>query len=224
MEYPGKPRSSFITVEGIEGSGKTTQIRKAADWLRGRGGEVVLTREPGGCTIADSIRAILLDASHQALSPKAELLLYLAARAQHVDEVIRPALAAGKTVLCDRFADATEAYQGYARGLGVMRVRQLGLEATGGLSPDLTIFLDLSVEAGLDRARSRADAIEETAQKEDRFEREAMDFHRRVREGYLAIADREPDRVRVVDASGSEEEVFRRVLDALTEIIGETHD
>jgi dTMP kinase len=213
-------KSAFITFEGIEGTGKTTQIRRVADWLRSKDIAFIQTREPGGCFIADQIRAVLLDSKNTALSPEAELLLYLASRAQHVTEVVRPALDANKIVLCDRFADATQAYQGYARGLGSDLVSDINRYATGGLTPDLTLLLDIPVETGLARARRRADAIEDDSDKEDRFEKEHLDFHQRVREGYLAIARSHADRVLILDAAGSEDEVFHRVQRALGEFLG----
>ncbi len=213
-------KSAFITFEGIEGTGKTTQIRRTADWLTAHGIDFVLTREPGGCFIADQIRTVLLDSKNTALAPEAELLLYLASRAQHVTEVIRPALDANKVVLCDRFADATQAYQGYARELGSDLVSHLNRYATGGLTPDLTLLLDIPVETGLARARRRADAIEDDSDKEDRFEKEHLDFHQRVREGYLAIARNHTDRVLILDAAGSEDEVFNRIISKLGEFLG----
>lgn len=211
----------FVTFEGTEGTGKSTQIRRAAEWFRARGREVTLTREPGGCPIADEIRAILLASKNAGLAPDTELYLIWAARAQHVAEVVKPALAAGRVVLCDRFGDATEAYQGHARGLGVERVRRGNGEAAAGLASDLTLLFDMDADAALARARDRAAGIADEAKREDRFEREALDFHRRVREGYLAIARREPERVRVIDATGDEETVSERMAKVLRDVIGE---
>jgi dTMP kinase len=182
----------FITFEGIEGCGKTTQIRLLATTLEERGYRVTMTREPGGCPIADQIRHILLDAANTAMTPLAELLLYAAARAQHIDEIIKPALAAGRIVLCDRFTDATLAYQGYGRGLDRTILDDLNRLATGQLTPDCTILLDCPVETGLMRAMARINAS--SAQREERFELESRQFHERVRNGYLSLADREPDR------------------------------
>jgi dTMP kinase len=204
----------FITFEGVEGSGKTTQIAAAVDHLRRRGREVVATREPGGTQVADRIRAILLDRDTAGLDPVAELLLLLAARAQHVAEAVRPALAAGKVVVCDRFADATVAYQGYGRGLDLARIAEINAWATGGLVPDLTVLLDLPVEEGLARARRR---VGEAGGAEGRFEDEAIAFHRRVREGYLALASAQPARIERVDASGTPDEVAARVRAVLQE-------
>jgi len=200
----------FITLEGVEGCGKTTQLRLLADWLRNRGERVVTTREPGGCPIADRLRAVLLDPSSREITQDTELLLYAAARAQHVAEVIRPALAAGCTVLCDRFTDATLAYQGYARGLDLDRIGQLNRFATGDTRPDLTLLLDFPPELGLQRARLRN---ETKASAEGRFEAEETEFHRRVRSGYLQLARSNP-RLVVIDACGSVSEVQQRLIAA----------
>ncbi|HEX5773791.1 MAG TPA: dTMP kinase [Geomobilimonas sp.] len=187
----------FITFEGIEGCGKTTQMRILAKRLESLGNDVTTTREPGGCPIADKIRGILLDAENSALVPLAELLLYAAARAQHVAEVVTPALAAGRVVLCDRFTDATLAYQGYGRALDRETIDRLNGLATNGVRPDLTVLLDCPVETGLERAMARINSTD--GAREERFELEAMEFHRRVRDGYLQLAAREPNRFVVVD-------------------------
>lgn len=202
----------FIAFEGIEGCGKTTQIRLLCDYLKARGLDVVLTREPGGTAIGDKIRALLLDAQHAGMSPITELLLYEAARNQHIEEVIRPALAAGRIVLCDRYADATTAYQGAARRIDPKFVSEVHRIATGGLMPKLMILLDLSPEEGLKRAMER-NSCEEIAGRQDRFEREEMSFHRRVREGYLAIARAEPGRVVVVDAAQGIDVIQRNIVE-----------
>ena len=191
--------ASFITFEGIEGCGKTTQIRRLADKLTGMGIPVIVTREPGGCPIADTIRGILLDADNRDMKPETELLLYAAARAQHVQQVIRPALESGSTVLCDRFFDATVAYQGYGRRLDTKLIRQLNEVATGGLVPDLTVLLDCPVETGLGRAISRINATD--GLREERFELESIEFHQRVRDGYLRLAADEPERFTIIDGS-----------------------
>jgi len=187
--------SLFITFEGPEGSGKTTQIRLLADGLAGEGLAVTTTREPGGTRIGNAVRALLLDPDHTEMSPRAEALLFQAARAQLVDEVIRPALAAGAVVLCDRYADSTLAYQGYGHGQELEPLRQLGAYATDNLCPDLTVYLDIDVQAGL--ARKRAGAAEEW----NRMENKAPAFHQRVREGYLRLAASDRVRWLVVDAS-----------------------
>lgn len=210
----------FITFEGIEGSGKTTQMKRLADALKGEGHEVLATREPGGTPIGERIRAILLDGGNGDMTPMAELFLYAAARSQHVERVIRPALDAGKVVLCDRYTDATRAYQGAARLIDPSIIDFANRAATGGLAPDLTILLDCPPESGLARARGR-NLRGGAACGEDRFEREEMPFHRRVREGYLAIAREEPKRIMVVDAEQSEDEVHREILRIVTkEAIG----
>lgn len=191
----------FVTFEGPEGGGKTTQIRLLADWLRQRGCDVLATREPGGTRIGDAIRSVLLDPQNVEMRPEAEILLFSAARAQHVGEVIRPQLARGGVVLCDRFADSTFAYQGYGRGLDLDSLRQITAFATGDLMPDLTICLDLPVAEGL-RRKQGGELIEW-----NRMEREEREFHERVRAGYLAMAHEAVERWLVVDAAQPVEQI-----------------
>jgi len=191
----------FITFEGIEGCGKTTQAGLLARHLTTRGHRVTVTREPGGCPIADQVRAILLDAANGAMVPLAELLLYAAARAQHVAEVVVPALQRGEVVICDRFTDATLAYQGYGRGLDRTVIDDLNRLAAGSTRPDLTILVDCPVETGLGRAMARINGS--TGAREERFELESLMFHRKVRDGYLELAKREPERFAVVDGARS---------------------
>jgi dTMP kinase len=190
----------FITLEGIEGSGKTTQIQAMAHWLRAAGHDCLTTREPGGTPIGAQIRSVLLDPDNSDLAPAAELLLYVADRVQHLETVVRPALAVGKVVVCDRYFDATMVYQGYARGLDKDMIRQLHQLACNGLTPDLTLLLDLDPEAGLARAWTRIDSDAAHAM-ESRFEKEKLLFHQCVRAGYLDLARREPRRYTVIDAS-----------------------
>ncbi|MBA4370358.1 MAG: dTMP kinase [Coriobacteriaceae bacterium] len=198
---------AFITLEGGEGCGKTTQMPLLVGRLEALGADVLVLREPGGTVVGDRLREILLDATHLGrVEPRAELLMYEAARAQLVGERIRPALAQGRTVVCDRFFDSTTAYQGYGRGLDLESIRESNLAATGGLVPHATIVIDIDPRTGLERA-GREGA--------DRLESEALGFHDRVREGFLAIARSEPDRVRVVDGSGPVEEVAERVWSAV---------
>lgn len=189
----------FITFEGIEGCGKSTQVQLLARRLADDGYTVRLTREPGGCPIADQIRQILLDAGNSAMTPLAELLLYAAARAQHVREVIAPALAAGEIVICDRFTDATVAYQGYGRKLDLPVIEQLNRLAAEEVRPDLTVLLDCPVEVGLERAISRINGTQ--GAREERFELESRQFHERVRAGYLHLAQQEPARFAVIDGA-----------------------
>jgi dTMP kinase len=203
----------FITFEGIEGSGKSSQISSLAKALKESGYGVVTTREPGGCPIADAIRSIVLDPANRDLDPKAELLLYAAARTQHVAEVIRPALAKGQIVLCDRYVDATYAYQGGGRSLDVNLIGSLNQVASDGINPDLTLLLDLPVSEGLQRARARNVTCSLAA--ESRFECESLAFHTRVRDAYLALAQQHP-RFVVVDATGDMETVAARILQATT--------
>ncbi len=192
-------RGRFITLEGSEGAGKSTNLSYIHQRLQQAGLEVVLTREPGGTPLGETIRELLLDHRQQAMASDTELLLMFAARAQHLNELIIPALDAGKWVLCDRFTDATYAYQGAGRGIANERIAQLEQWVQGELRPDLTFFLDLPVAQGLARAGERAEL--------DRFEREEIDFFERVRQGYLSRADAQPQRYRVVDASPALPEV-----------------
>lgn len=189
----------FITIEGVEGAGKTTQLKRLHRYLDELGYSVIVTREPGGTPVSEAVRLLLLDPSHTGMAPVTELLLYEAARAQHVAELIRPALDAGKTVLCDRFADSTTAYQGAGRALAPDDILALHNLATGGLWPDLTLVLDLPVKTGLERARNRG--------RYDRLEQETLSFHERVRDGFHELARREPERIKVIDATGSVEEI-----------------
>ena len=201
-------RGRFITFEGIDGSGKSTQMRLLAERLRADGQDVFEAVEPGGTAIGRQIRRILLDAANQDLRPTAELLLYFASRAQNVDECILPALAAGKIVLCDRFTDSTLTYQGYARGFGEEAVLALDRIACRGLSPDLTLLIDVDVEYGLARARKR-NAGSDAA--ETRMDDQSLEFHRKVREAYLALAKQHAERFRIVDGHGTPETVAERV-------------
>ncbi len=203
-------RGLFITVEGGEGAGKSTQLRAIKDWLEARGRQVVVTREPGGTELGEKVRGVLL---HQAgeISADAEVLLMFAARAEHLARVIRPALAAGKTVLCDRFTDATYAYQGGGRGVPFDRIAAIEAWVQKELRPDITLLLDVPVPVGLSRAAQRSTP--------DRFEREQDAFFERVRSAYLVAAAREQKRIHVIDAARSESEVSRAVIAVLQELI-----
>lgn len=204
-------RGLFITFEGVEGSGKSTQLQGLATQLKARGLDVVVTREPGGTPIAEDIRAVLLDPAHGGMGTMTELLLYAAARAQHLHELIQPALAAGKIILCDRFADSTTAYQGGGRGVARETLAALHRLATGGLQPDLTVLLDVSAEDGLARARTRG--------RTDRLEQESVAFHTRVRDTYLELAAAEPGRIRVIDGRGAVAEVAVAVQSAVDALL-----
>jgi dTMP kinase len=208
-------KGTFITFEGIEGSGKSTQIALLANYLTAKGVRHVLTREPGGTPIGDQVRKILLDPSNRSLDPAAELLLYAASRAQHLREIILPALANGTTVLCDRFSDATLAYQGYGRGLDIGMIRSLDLIVTAGMCPDLTLLFDIEAASGIARARGRNNS--RGLEAEARFENEELAFHERVRQGYLTLVMQEPDRIRVVDASPPAEAVQAKVRQVIDE-------
>ncbi len=198
----------FITFEGPEGSGKTTQSRLLAKWLAGRGLNVLLVREPGGTPIGDQVRDILHDMKNEAMDPHTELLLYSASRAQLVAQTIRPHLAAGGVVICDRYADSTMAYQGYGRGLELDALRQITDFATGGLRPDLTLYLDLDPQDGLAR-RNRG------GEEWNRMDALALDFHRRVQEGYEQLIAAEPKRWIRIDAAQPVETVQRAICEAV---------
>jgi dTMP kinase len=194
----------FITLEGPEGSGKTTQIQLLVGWLQEQGHEVVLTREPGGTDIGDQIRAVLHDPRNTAMDATAEILLYSADRAQHVAQVIRPAMAGGKVVVSDRYYDSTLAYQGYGRGLDLEMLRAITAFATGGLKPDLTLYLDIAPDMGLQRRQAGGDEW-------NRLDAEALEFHQRVRAGYMELIAREPERWAVIDAARTLEEVQEQI-------------
>ena len=208
-------RGKFITFEGLDGSGKSTQVERLAKKLAADGLPVVVTREPGGTAIGERIRNLSLDSSTSDLAPMAELALMSAARAQHIQEIIQPALSEGRVVLCDRFTDSTEAYQGGGRKLGTEPVLALHRILCGNLKPDLTILMDSDVAASVKRARRRnvARVSGDGGDDENRFEQESRAFFARVRNAYLAIAAREPQRVVVVDARGTPKETHKRILD-----------
>ncbi len=196
-------RGRFITIEGGEGAGKSTVMSRVAAWLEGAGHRVITTREPGGTVLAEKLRHILLDRNNNSLSGQAELLLMFAARSQHLDELIRPSLARGDCVLCDRFTDATWAYQGGGRGLPQAEIATLENLVHGDLQPDLTLLLDLQVQQGMQRAAARGQA--------DRFEIESINFFEKVRAAYLVRADAAPERFAVVDASLDVEAVWAQI-------------
>jgi dTMP kinase len=205
-------RGRFITFEGTEGAGKSTQIRLLADDLRASGRRVLLTREPGGTAFGRALRGMLLDPGAATIAPWAELFLYLADRSQHAREVIAPSLQRGEWLLCDRFADATVAYQGYGRGLDPSFIVEASARAAAGVVPDLTFLLEFEdVEEGIARARRRQ-AGDGTAGREDRFEREAVAFHLRVRDGYRALAAAAPGRFRVFPATLPADELHRLIV------------
>lgn len=201
----------FITFEGVEGCGKSTQITLLWEYLLEAGYDVIVTREPGGTPIAESIRGVLLNPDHEDMGATAELLLYAAARAQHVYEKIAPALAAGQIVLCDRFTDSTTAYQGAGRGLQADLLKTLNEIATGGVWPDCTLMLDVPVEIGLERARRRG--------RKDRIEQESVAFHERVRQGFLALAAGEPDRITIIPGEMSIEEVHLAICRVVESVL-----
>lgn len=214
----GGPRGRFITFEGTEGTGKTTQIERLANRLRQAGIEVVVTREPGGTELGRALRDLLLRPADEPMSALAELLLYVTDRAQHLAEVVEPALARGAVVLCDRYKEATLAYQGYGRRLGVERVHELHRHPPLDRVPHRTLVLELDPAEALARANRRNEE-QDLAVSEGRFEQETLDFHRRVLEGYRALAAAEPERIRIVDARGDLDEVERRILDNLRDLI-----
>lgn len=208
----------FVTFEGTEGSGKSTQAALAAEFLARQGWEVVSTREPGGTAFGCRLREMLLTNDSAPIPAVSELFLYCADRAQHIQSLIRPALAEAKCVICDRFSDATIAYQAWGRGLPATEIERMNALACDGLVPDLTILLDICLEDGLCRALERNREKQST---EDRFERETLDFHQRVRRGYLALADANPHRFRVIAAHSSPQQVHRRVIKTITDALGQ---
>lgn len=199
-----KPRGTFITFEGIDGSGKSTQARLLFQYLQSKGLDVLLTREPGGNNLAEKLRRLLLDPRHK-ISPLAELFLYQAARIEHTEEIIIPALKKGKTVICDRYTDATVAYQGYGRGISLKIISRLNAIATKNLKPDLTILLDLPPETGLARR------IKLTNSNTDRLEKENIAFHHRVRQGYRRLSQAEPKRIKIFPALGSPDKLTKKI-------------
>ncbi|MGA3335155.1 MAG: dTMP kinase [Terracidiphilus sp.] len=212
------PRGVFVTLEGLDGSGKTTQIKRLAAWLVRRGHDPVVVRQPGGTPAGDRIREILLNSRSSALAPMTEMALMFADRAQAIAEVIQPALDAGRVVLCDRFTDSTEAYQGGGRQLGSAVVLDLHRQLCGGLQPDLTLLLLPSFEASLARARHRNKRMEtETGTDEGRFESEQDAFYRRVWEKYREIAAREPARVVLIEGDLTIDEVHEQIVESVSE-------
>jgi dTMP kinase len=209
--------SLFITFEGVEGSGKTTQIQRLKKYLTQKGIPCKVTREPGGCPIGEKVRKILLNPDHREMVPLSELLLYEAARAQHVKEVIEPFLKKGGVVLCDRFSDATIAYQGYGRKIDLRWIERLNHFSSRGIKPDVTFLLDCPSDVGLKRALKRNRTLKQ--EKEERFEKEKIQFHQRVRKGYLALAKKEPRRVKVVDTRQGKDNVFNKILKTVDKLI-----
>lgn len=207
----------FITFEGIEGAGKSTIMESLFKYMQSCGNTPLTTREPGGSRLGRRLRAMLLDCRQERITSQAELCLFLADRAQHIAEEIQPALQAGQTVLCDRFVDSTLAYQGYGRGMDVDQLRQINRIAAGDLRPDLTLLLDVSPQIGLGRAGQRNQA-QGTVISEGRFDAESLEFHERVRNGYLELAKAEPERIHVIDASSDIATVFSAALAAIKNV------
>lgn len=205
-------RGLFITFEGTDGAGKTTQIQRLSADLRQAGHDICLTREPGGTPISEQIRDMLLNPDHSEMAATTELLLYAASRAQHVSEVIKPALEAGKIVISSRFADAMVVYQGYGRGLDLERINRLNRIATEGVTPDVTFVLDLPVEIGLQRVQKRRGGL-------DRLEREKIEFHQRLRDGYRVLAQQEPQRLKIIDARATPDQVYTQIQEAVQPLL-----
>ena len=203
-------KGTFISFEGIEGTGKSTQAKLLYNYLREKGADVILTEEPGGTQISVKIREVLLSVEHKEMSPLTELLLYNASRAQHIQEVITPALDRGAIVITDRFTDSTLAYQGYGRGLDLQLIDSIDLIATGSLRPDITLLLDLDVQTGLKRNRG--------INKTDRLELEDVPFHERVRNGYHMLSAKEPGRIKLIHSSKSIEEMHREIIRIISDL------
>jgi dTMP kinase len=197
----------FITFEGIEGSGKSTQATLLYEWMIDKGHEVILTREPGGTKSAEEIRNFILTPKEEKFPPPAELLLYMAARSFHVENLIEPSIKKGIIVISDRFSDATVAYQGYGRGIDIKLIKTINEFATKGIKPDITILIDVPSAVGLSRLKGE----------KDRIEQESLEFHEKVRKGYIEIAKSEPDRVKVVDGTKSIEDIFKEVQSLIKE-------
>jgi dTMP kinase len=220
MTEPRKPRGIFITFEGPEGSGKSTQIRLLAERLRAAGHDILQTQEPGGTPIGKQIRQVLLDGRNDQLSPTAELLLMFASRAQNIDQWILPALSEGRIVLCDRFTDSTLAYQGAARGMGAEVVYDLDRVASRGLVPNLTLLIDINAEAGLARAGQRNT---NSSSNETRFDDYDIRFHRKVRDAFLQLSSEDSRRIKVIDGARSIEEVANDVWDIVEAALAPAH-
>ncbi|MCC7201372.1 MAG: dTMP kinase [Nitrospirae bacterium] len=208
----------FITFEGIEGCGKTSQAKLLIRYLEEKGHNVLMTREPGGTPISEAIREILLSTSFSNMTPHTEVLLYLASRAQHVSEVIRPSLEAGKIIICDRFSDSTFVYQCLVRGIDIRMIEAINSFATEGVSPHITFVLDVDPAEGLRRARSRN---QKNMREEDRMESESMDFHQRVREGYLKWAMEFPERIFVISSDREKEAVHREIAKLVDKVLAQ---
>nr|WP_278287329.1 dTMP kinase [Caloranaerobacter ferrireducens] len=201
----------FITVEGPDGSGKSTQIRLLEEYLKDKGYNVVVTREPGGTRISEDIRNIILDTSNTDMSPYTEALLYAASRAQHVYETILPALKEGKIVICDRFVDSSLVYQGFARGLGIKKIKEINDFATEGLKPDVTLFFDIDIDTALKRIGNRTT--------KDRLDKEKIEFHRKVYEGYMKIKEMYSYRIEVINAAYDIENTFKQVKSVIDRLL-----
>jgi len=202
----------FITFEGPDGAGKTTQIRLLNDYLRDKGWDTVLTREPGGTPLGEKIRSIILDVENKDMNPITEMLLYAAARAQHVSQIIRPALEQGKIVLCDRFVDSSIAYQGFGRGLGLAMVEGVNHYALQGIVPDMTLFFDIDPKKGLERSMIRHRGM-------DRLEEEKLDFHKKVYEGFIYLSKKYPERFHVIDANEEIEKIQKSVICKIEQLL-----
>lgn len=206
----------FISIEGADGSGKSTQIEKLKSYLENHNYEFVFTREPGGTVISESIRDIILNKDFMEMSDMTEALLYAASRAQHVEQYIKPLLDEGKIVICDRFVDSSVVYQGHARGLGIDNVEQINKYATGGLEPDITILLDIDAEEGLKRKKDQREL--------DRLELQKLDFHKKTCEGYRKLAELHSHRIKVIDASESVENIHREIINTIEHIINNRYN
>ncbi|MBL8014157.1 MAG: dTMP kinase [Candidatus Omnitrophica bacterium] len=203
-------KAKFITLEGSEGSGKSTQSALIVDYLKSKGQDVIALREPGGVKISEAIRNLLLDVKNDAMGQECETLLYMAARAQVVKEIIAPALQAGKTIVCDRFLDSTFVYQGFGHGLDLKFIQSLGTFVTQGIVPDLTVLFDIEVKEGLSRTNA----------KKDRIELRPLEYHEKVRQGYLSLAAQNPNRIKLIRVDAPKEEIFKRVKDCIDQVMG----